>query len=148
MGARDAFSTGSSGVSMEVFDPSSTVLTLAVGRFTNNIIFSGAAAPTVAFRETTNQALDPALFHNNALYSLIGMPATYLDDRLGGLLVQLRENVDYEDSILVVTGDHGEEFREHGRFAHSQVYDETLRVPLMIKLPHSARCGATGERWG
>src|SRR4029453_9197000 len=37
------------------------------------------------------------------------------------------------DTLLVVAGDHGEAFGEHGEYAHSIfVYDTTLRVPLII----------------
>ena len=38
--------------------------------------------------------------------------------------------------VFVVTSDHGEEFFEHGGFEHSRtLYDEMLRVPLLIKAP-------------
>jgi len=40
------------------------------------------------------------------------------------------------DTIVVVAGDHGEAFGEHGEYAHSIfVYDTTLRVPLMMRGP-------------
>jgi choline-sulfatase len=40
------------------------------------------------------------------------------------------------DTIVVVTGDHGEAFGEHGEYAHSIfVYDTTLRVPLLVSGP-------------
>jgi arylsulfatase A-like enzyme len=35
----------------------------------------------------------------------------------------------------VITSDHGEEFAEHGRLAHEQIFHETLHVPLVIRLP-------------
>ncbi|RJO66871.1 MAG: hypothetical protein C4523_10930 [Myxococcales bacterium] len=42
----------------------------------------------------------------------------------------------YDNSILIVTADHGEEFEEHGMKYHgSQVYDESVRVPLLIHIP-------------
>jgi lipoteichoic acid synthase len=38
-----------------------------------------------------------------------------------------------ENTLVVITGDHGEAFGEHGRFQHdSTLYDETLRVPLLL----------------
>jgi arylsulfatase A-like enzyme len=37
--------------------------------------------------------------------------------------------------IVVVTSDHGEEFQEHGRWRHEQLYDELLRVPLIVRHP-------------
>ena len=40
------------------------------------------------------------------------------------------------DTLLVITGDHGEAFGEHGRIAHGfTVYDEETRVPLLIVNP-------------
>jgi arylsulfatase A-like enzyme len=44
-----------------------------------------------------------------------------------------------DDAIVVVTGDHGEEF-EHGAYRHARLYDECVRVPLLIRnLPGVAR---------
>ena len=40
---------------------------------------------------------------------------------------------------MVVTSDHGEEFGEHGRFEHTQVYEECLRVPLIVRVPGRTR---------
>jgi arylsulfatase A-like enzyme len=41
-----------------------------------------------------------------------------------------------DDTIFIVTGDHGEAFREHGRRLHSDVpWVEGLQVPLLIKAP-------------
>jgi choline-sulfatase len=49
------------------------------------------------------------------------------------------------DSVIVVAGDHGEAFGEHGEYAHGIfVYDTTLRVPLVIAAP--ARFGTGGGR--
>ncbi len=64
-----------------------------------------------------------------------------LDRTLGELFDELRDRGLYDPSLIVVTSDHGEEFREHGRLLHSQTYEESVRVPLLIKLPGSARAG-------
>lgn len=40
-----------------------------------------------------------------------------------------------DDTVVIVTSDHGEEFREHGKMVHEQVYPETLHVPLLILDP-------------
>jgi arylsulfatase A-like enzyme len=40
-------------------------------------------------------------------------------------------------SVVLVLSDHGEEFREHGRFLHAQRYDECLRVPFLLRTPDS-----------
>jgi len=59
----------------------------------------------------------------------------YTDYQMGLLFDGLRERDLYDDTLIIVTSDHGEEFGEHGYYGHSQVYRETLSVPLIIKLP-------------
>jgi arylsulfatase A-like enzyme len=53
----------------------------------------------------------------------------------------------YEKSIIVFTSDHGEEFNEHGFMGwHSHtLYDELLRVPLIVRLPRGEHAGVTVE---
>ncbi len=61
------------------------------------------------------------------------------DRSFGAFLDLLRAAGLYDESIVVLVADHGEEFAEHGGFDHGRtLYDELLRVPLMIKLPRSA----------
>ncbi len=43
-----------------------------------------------------------------------------------------------DDSTLILTSDHGEEFAEHGKLGHTQVYPECLRVPLVVVHPDLA----------
>jgi arylsulfatase A-like enzyme len=60
-------------------------------------------------------------------------------DRFGTLLDALREAGRYEDALIVLVGDHGEEFGDHGRILHGQtLYQEQLHVPLVIKPPSGA----------
>jgi arylsulfatase A-like enzyme len=42
----------------------------------------------------------------------------------------------YEDSLIVITSDHGEAFNDHGQFGHNTtVYDEMIKVPLIVRVP-------------
>lgn len=44
----------------------------------------------------------------------------------------------YDRTMIIVTSDHGEEFFDHGGWNHSHsVYDELIRVPLVVKMPDS-----------
>lgn len=62
----------------------------------------------------------------------------YVDDEVGKLINTLRKTGLYDSSLIILTSDHGEEFWEHGSFEHAHtVYNELLRVPLIIKLPGS-----------
>lgn len=66
----------------------------------------------------------------------------YIDSHIGRLVSLLRELGVYDDALIALTSDHGEEFWEHGRFEHGHsLYDEVLRVPLFIKLPGSTATG-------
>lgn len=66
----------------------------------------------------------------------------YVDHELGRLFDQIREMGLSENSLIVLTSDHGEEFREHGSFGHGfTLYDEQLLVPLLISWPGRLREG-------
>lgn len=77
------------------------------------------------------------------LHRLYLSGVAYLDEHLATLLHEVAEPGTDSDVLVVVTADHGEEFREHGRLLHSQLYDETSAVPLMIRWQ---RRGWTGGR--
>jgi hypothetical protein len=60
----------------------------------------------------------------------------FVDRHLQGLLVNVHRRVGLGNTLLVLTADHGEEFGEHGGEFHAvTLYDEVMRVPLMIAAP-------------
>lgn len=66
----------------------------------------------------------------------------YQDDRLGILLDELAERGILDNTIVVVTSDHGELFGEHGLFGHaSNLYLPVLHVPLLIRFPDGVHAG-------
>ena len=66
----------------------------------------------------------------------------YTDAMIGRLVENLRSAGIYDRSTIVLTADHGEEFKEHGSMGHTRtLYDEILHVPLLVKLPGSAGAG-------
>lgn len=59
-----------------------------------------------------------------------------VDEGLGSLLAMIEELGLAERTILIISSDHGEAFGEHGVTAHGRtLYDELLRVPLLIDVP-------------
>jgi len=59
-----------------------------------------------------------------------------VDDQLRTLFATLRMRGFLRNTIVVVTSDHGEEFREHGTMGHHQaLYEESIRVPLIVLVP-------------
>ena len=66
------------------------------------------------------------------------------DSYFGEFIVALKKRGIYERSLIVLMSDHGEEFFEHGGWEHNHsMYDELLRVPLVIKLPGNDHRGLT-----
>ncbi|GEM_PF-779050 len=67
----------------------------------------------------------------------------YVDDRIGKLLDRMKELGIYDETLVVMSSDHGEEFMEHFGMDHGHsLYNELLAVPLTIKLPGSTKKGS------
>jgi choline-sulfatase len=61
---------------------------------------------------------------------------SYTDEHVGALIAGLKARGVWERTVLVVTSDHGDEFGEHGhRFHGGTLYEEMIRVPLLIRVP-------------
>lgn len=59
-----------------------------------------------------------------------------MDGQIGRLLNELEARGALENTIVVITSDHGEQFSEHGLSGHSNsLYSELVRVPLLISWP-------------
>lgn len=66
----------------------------------------------------------------------------YADACLGKLLTQLRARGLYDSTLIAVMADHGESLGEHGENTHGVfLYDETIHVPLLLKLPANRGAG-------
>jgi arylsulfatase A-like enzyme len=63
----------------------------------------------------------------------------YTDEKLIGPMITALKNAGvYDRSMIIFTSDHGEEFYEHHGWGHGHsLYDESLKVPLIIKFPNS-----------
>ena len=68
----------------------------------------------------------------------------YMDSVVGKLFDELKARGLYDGALIAVMADHGESLGAHGEDTHGVfLYDETIHVPLVIKLPHE---GEAGER--
>lgn len=83
------------------------------------------------------------------LVTLYDRGIAYVDHWVGALVEGLRERGLYDETIVVLTADHGEEFFEHGRLEHSfSYYEEMLRVPLIVRVPGARQGVVVGETVG
>ncbi|HIE26324.1 TPA: hypothetical protein EYP66_03460 [Candidatus Poribacteria bacterium] len=85
-----------------------------------------------------NERINPqmpkrALEHIIALYD---GEIAFTDSYIGKLMKHLKHLGVYDNTMIILTSDHGDEFFEHGHKCHrNNLFDETLRVPLIIKFP-------------
>ena len=68
----------------------------------------------------------------------------YLDNHIGELLEELKSLNLYDESMIIITSDHGESFGEHNLMDHGRaLYEELLHIPLIIKYPLSQKITGT-----
>lgn len=72
-----------------------------------------------------------------------------LDEQIGNFLRHLKEEGLSDQTIIVVTADHGEAFFEHGMAEHGfTLYREEINIPLLIKFPGSAKADKATHPYG
>lgn len=78
----------------------------------------------------------PEPFKTHYASSLYDGEIAYTDSIVGSFVDVLRKHGLYQHSVIVIAADHGEAFGEHGEERHGMfLYDETIHVPLLLKLP-------------
>lgn len=71
----------------------------------------------------------------------------HLDAEIGRLFDELESRGMLDNTIIILTSDHGEGLGEHGLIGHGRsLYDTETRVPLLVFLPQSAHAGQTVDR--
>jgi arylsulfatase A-like enzyme len=62
----------------------------------------------------------------------------YCDYHIGKIIQYLKSEDLFEDSVIIITSDHGESFFEHGACDHGfTLYNEEIEVPLLMRFPES-----------
>ncbi|MBW2313257.1 MAG: sulfatase [Deltaproteobacteria bacterium] len=90
----------------------------------------------VAAGEQDPTALSPT--RRKALEALYDAGIRYVDHQIARLLDSLESHGFADDTIIVVTADHGEAFVEHDLLLHKELYRDVLRVPLLVYMPWEA----------
>jgi len=82
---------------------------------------------------------DPA--DHQHLHDLYTAGVADADRQIGDFLGGLERSGQLDNTLVVVTSDHGEEFGEHGRLRHDRLWQEVLHVPLLVQLPGGRAAG-------
>ncbi len=96
--------------------------------------------------DVSDGRIDTPLFKNGArgvnarvwdiLHRLYDGEIRYVDDNLGEFFRWLAQRPDFQNTIIVVTSDHGESFGEHGVMSHgTALYTQQVHVPLLVVYP-------------
>ena len=63
-----------------------------------------------------------------------------VDKQIRTLIKSLQEKGIYSETMIIIVGDHGQAFKEHGFYRHGMfLFDELIRVPLIIKYPKNIK---------
>ena len=98
--------------------------------------YEGPVYPGVTFRDVRagRQTLSPADVEE--MVALYDGNLRMADDAVRELFDALREDQRWDNSIILITADHGEAFFEHGVQGHnSTLYNEMLHIPFILRLP-------------
>jgi arylsulfatase A-like enzyme len=80
------------------------------------------------------------------LLALYHSELAFTDSEIGRLLARLDTLGLAEDTLVILVADHGEEFFEHERWGHQRtLYDEVIRVPLIMRLPGQLPAGVQAQ---
>ncbi len=57
------------------------------------------------------------------------------DDCIGRVIDTLKQNNQYENTIILIMSDHGEQLGQHNMYQKMEMYEQAVRVPMIIKVP-------------
>lgn len=110
---------------------------------TDSLPIEGSQKDIKAAREKLKKSGNRAISEVGVLNALYGGEISYLDEHLGRLFEGLRKSGVWDNSLVILTGDHGETMVEHREwFDHGrQVYDTTIKPPLIVRFPKAKSGG-------
>jgi arylsulfatase A-like enzyme len=98
-----------------------------------NNLYIGFDGHLVSMAEADRQSL-------RAVY--LGL-VSEIDAHVGRLIDYLKASGQYDDTLIIVTSDHGEMLGDHFMWGKESVYDPAFRVPLIIRDPHRRQAAGT-----
>ncbi|MDT3435470.1 sulfatase [Haloarcula sp. 1CSR25-25] len=104
----------------------------------NTIREGGLAKSNSVWRHLLSDAARVSWIYEPACQSIYDSALRYVDNRIGELISALRARKQWEETVLIVTGDHGEVlFDRDGIYGHPRhhLFDELLHVPLLVRVP-------------
>jgi len=109
-------------------------------RFREMYVDPSYDGPIEAFYASYREAIEhgqysPTEADRAQIANLYYAGVTQADAMLGEILSELERQGVLDDTLVIVTADHGEELGDHGVWEHNFMYETNLRVPLVMALP-------------
>ncbi len=103
--------------------------------FPDNAIIRQDYLQTLDYAGLTRKELAPQIKGMKARY----INSAYgIDLQLQRIIETLQKSGDIDNTLIIITGDHGEEFLERDRWGHNSAFtDWQVRVPMVVSIPHS-----------
>lgn len=95
---------------------------------------SGARVQSYDIEEMSEEDLD-------RIGELYNGEVHFADHRFGQVIEHVEKLGLKDDTVILMTADHGEAYREHGVLGHHQLYEEVVRVPLILRHPDGGKGG-------
>jgi hypothetical protein len=110
---------------------------------------AGFAAPHTEFFTSKVFPFKPSEHNVRLIRNRYDNSVAFVDSLLRRYLEFLKEQGKYDDAMIIVTGDHGEELQERGFWFHaSALTREQTGVPVLIKWPRAMGRGEAAEQGG
>jgi arylsulfatase A-like enzyme len=105
--------------------------------------YSDRLAPWDANVRWSHEITDIAT--RNYIVNLYDANVALGDEFFGKIIAQLKTFGLYDNTLIILSADHGDEFWEHGTMlhAHNGLYNEVLHVPLVVKFPKALKITPT-----
>lgn len=98
--------------------------------------YRGPVGPEVRFGELLRRQSSLNQADADELKRLYDSEIAFTDAHIGRVLAHLEALGLGDETMVILTADHGEEFLDHARLGHTKtLYDEVLRVPLLVRIP-------------
>jgi arylsulfatase A-like enzyme len=82
------------------------------------------------------------------LHTLYRQCISVIDRRIKRIVELLKSAGRWENTLTIITADHGQSFGEHGHLFHSSgIMEPVLRVPLWVRYPHGTGGGRSSRTW-
>ena len=126
------------GSHIDLFHTSRGLADAVIGLLADRTVTSGRFFLWVHFLDPHKQYLKhPGFSHfGNSPRDKYDGEIAFTDYHIGRVLAALEGSPLKERTVVLLTGDHGEAFGEHGEYFHGrEIWDEVVRVPLLIRVP-------------